>query len=144
MLLSNLFLTGGRLVLLGTTDLLGTVLLFLALLTTRFGDSGKALTNKTVLGFKSLESISVIVDEGKTSRLGTTESSLETENNDGFLVNVVHLSELFANVSLGAVGQTGMDDVQDHLLTSQQTVGHELTSAKSNRRSVSLYNKILR
>lgn len=126
--------------LLGTTDLLGTVLLFLALLTTGFGDGGKTLTDKTVLGFESLEGISVIVDEGETSRLGTTESSLETENDDGILVDVVHLSELFANVSLGAVSQTGMDDVQDHLLTSQQTVGHELTSAKSNRRSVSLYN----
>lgn len=126
--------------LLGTTDLLSTVLLFLALLTTGFGDGGKTLTDKTILGLESLEGISVIVDEGETSRLGTTESSLETENNDGFLVDVVHLSELFANVSLGAVSQTGMDDVQDHLLTSQQTVGHELTSAKSNGRSVSLYN----
>ena len=128
--------------LLGTANLLGTVLLFLALLTTTsLGSSRNTLTDKTVLGFESLEGISVIVDEGETGRLGTTESSLETENNNGFLVDVVHLGELLADVSLGAVGQTGMDDIQDHLLTSQQTVGHEFTSAKSNRRSVSLYKR---
>lgn len=125
--------------LLGTTDLLGTVLLLLALLATRLGNRGETLTDQTVLGFESLEGLGVVVDEGETGRLGTTESGLETENDDGLLVDGVHLGELLAGVGLGAVGQTGMDDVQDHLLTSQQAVGHELTSAKSNRSSVSLY-----
>jgi 3-dehydroquinate dehydratase len=125
-------------VLLGTTDLLGTVLLFLALLASGFGGGSKTLTDQAIFGFESLERIDIVVNESETGRFGTTEISLETENNNGFLVDRVHFGNLLTNVSLGAVGQTGMDDVQDHLLTSQQTVGHELTSTKSNRRSVSL------
>lgn len=124
--------------LLGTTNLLGAVFLFLALLTAGLLDFNQLVALKTVLGFESHGSFEGIVDESETGALVTTESSLDTENKDGFRVNLVHLAELGTDVNLAAVGDAGMDNVDNHLLAEHETVGHELASAQSNRRSFSL------
>lgn len=93
---------------------------------------------KTVLGLESHGSFEGIVDESETGALVTTEGSLDTENEDSFGIDVVHLAELGTDVNLAGVGDAGMDNVDNHLLAEHETVGHELASAQSNRRSFSL------
>ncbi len=127
--------------LLGTTNLLGTILLFLALLATSLLDFQQLLTDQAVLGFESHGSLQGIINQGKASALATTKGSLEAENKGGFGGNVVHFGELGADVDFGAVSKTGMNNVQDHLLTEEETIGHELASAQSNRRSFSLHRR---
>jgi hypothetical protein len=59
--LCHLFLSG-LLGLSNTTELLLTVLLFLALLTATLGSLSKTDANKTMLRFELLESFNIIVD----------------------------------------------------------------------------------
>lgn len=52
-----------------------------------------------------------VVDEGKAGGLATTEVGAEAENGDGGLVGLVELSELGAEVVLGDVGTSRVEDV---------------------------------
>ena len=125
-------LLSGLLGLSDTTELLLAVLLFLTLLTTTLGCFSKTDTDKTVLGFKLLQSFNVIIDQSETSGLSTTKVSLEAKDRDNFFIRLVHLTDLGTELILGDVGESRVDDIDDHLLTLEQTVGEELASSDSD------------
>lgn len=102
----------------GTTDLLGTVLLLLALLATTLGGISLSKTNLTVLGLELSDGSGVIIDEGKASALATTKGILETKGDDAVLVDLVHGSELLGNINLAHTSNAGMDNI-DNLLVEK-------------------------
>jgi len=117
----NLFLGGtGLLVLLRTTNLLGTVLLLLALLTTTLGSLSHTLTNKTELGLELLGSLNTVIDNGEASALTTTKSELHAKDKDGILVSLVHGGKLFTEVNLANTSGSRMDNI-DNLQEDKNT-----------------------
>jgi hypothetical protein len=74
---------------------------------------GNTYTNEAVLGLELLGRLQVVVDQSKASGLSTTESGAETEAEDDLLVDLVHLGELLAELILGDVGTSGVDDIHD-------------------------------
>ena len=131
-LVRRLLLGSGSLVLLGSANLLGTVLAFFSLLAGRLldldetmleegrkemnrcqGTKSKTYTSETVLWFKLLGRVQRVVDQGESSRLATTESSTEAKHENVFLIGLVELGQLFAEVVLGDVGTARVQDVDD-------------------------------
>ena len=70
-------------------------------------------TDEAVLGLELLGRLQVIVDQSEASRLSTTESGAETEAEDNLLIDLVHLGELLAELILGDVGTSRVDDIHD-------------------------------
>ena len=165
MIQAALLLASTRLLVLkGTTNLLGTVLLLLALLTTTLGSLSLSKTDLAELGLELGEGSSVIVDEGKASALTTTKGILETEGDNTILVNLVHGTELLSNIDLAHTSRTGMDNIDNlpggrkrrkwsvkrfkgsiiwvyHLLAGKETVSHKFAGADGNRSVSSLNEK---
>lgn len=149
----DLLLTSTRLLVLeGSTNLLGTVLLLLALLAAALGGLSQAVANHAELGLKLLGGLDGVVDEGEAGGLATTKGVLAAEDDDGVLVGLVHGGELLTDVELAHTGSTGMEDVDNlggrgrlednpqksaesyHLLAGKETVSHELAGADGNSR----------
>lgn len=63
---------------------------------------------KSVFWLEFHRSVNRVVDQGKASRLATTELSSEAECEDGVLVGLVHGSELFVHLIFAQVGQIGV------------------------------------
>jgi len=73
--------------------------------------AGLANADQSVVGLELLHGLGGVVDEGEASGLATTELCAETKDIDLLLVGLVHASELLAEVILGDVGTTGVEDV---------------------------------
>lgn len=74
----------------------------------------QAYPDKTVLGLELLGDSEVVVDETEAGALATTELRLETEEEDGLRVlHLVHLGDLLLELSLGDVGTTLVNDIDD-------------------------------
>jgi hypothetical protein len=70
-------------------------------------------TNEAVLGLELLGRLQVVVDQSKAGGLSASESGTETEAEDNLLIDLVHLGELLAELILGDVGTSGVDDIHD-------------------------------
>jgi len=81
---------------------------------------------------KFLQRLWRIVHKGKTSRLSTTELSLETENIDLVLAGLVEFGKLGSEFVLGDVGAIGVQDINDHLLAAQERVADKFARAQGN------------
>lgn len=90
--------------------------------------------DEAVLGLE-LHRLTRVVDESETGGASTTESGSHTENNALLLGGLVHLGELLRELSLGDVGTSRVDDIENHLLPLEQTVGDELASSEGDGRS---------
>jgi len=87
-----------------------------------------------VLGLE-LHRLARVVDEGKASGSSTTKGSSHAENDALLLGGLVHLGELLGELRLGDVGTSRVDDIENHLLPLEQTVGDELASSEGDGRS---------
>ena len=126
----------------GSTNLLGTILLLLALLAATLGIGSQSMTSQTILWFEIHHSLGRIIDQGESGRLATSKGSLEAEADNVGLVDLVHGGEALTDTGFAKVGQAWMGHIDDHLLALEETVSHELASANGNG-SVSLW-KIIR
>lgn len=81
-----------------------------------------------------LHRVARVVDESKASGASTTEGSSHAEDDALLLGGLVHLRELLRELSLGDVGAGRVDDIQNHLLPLEQTVGDELASSEGDGR----------
>lgn len=95
--------------------------------------------NETVLGLE-LHRVARVVDKGETSGASTTEGGSHTENDALLLGGLVHLGELLGELSLGDVGTGRVNDIENHLLPLEQTVGDELASSEGDGRSGVLWS----
>ena len=120
----KLLLGGGSdLGLLGAPDLLHPVLLFLLLLSRLLGLLlDHVLSGQPVLGLKLLGKVHGVVDERETGRLATAEVGLEAVGEDAIWGALVHLGDLFADLSLG-----------DRRPESRRLKIHDLFCSFSNR-----------
>lgn len=103
---------------LGTLDLcraaqgLLSVLALLALLSAgTLGLGGKSDPDQAVLGLELLEGLGGVVDEGEAGGLAATELGAQAEDLDLLLLGLVQAGELLAQLGLGDVGTTGVEDV---------------------------------
>lgn len=136
--------------LLRSANLLHSVLAFLALLASDSLDIVESVASETMLGFELLGKVEGVVDEGETGGFAASEVCSESEDEAHVGCDFVHRGELVADVLLGDGGESGVENVANHLFTAEQTVRHELAGAdccsrhlKSERRgSVSLITKI--
>merc|ERR1712000_202420 len=115
---SRLFLVllRGTLGLSCASELLGPVLALFPLLSAGLLDlGGVADPDKSVVGLEFLHGLDAVVDQGETR---------------GF----VNFGELRAQVILGHVRAVGVQDVNDHLLAREKSVGDELAGTDGNWR----------
>ena len=113
-------------------------------------------TNESVSGLE-FERILVVVDQSESSRFSSSEGGSESEDDDGILVGLVlqsiirndeytrsqlvrrrnamtdHSGQLGPQLVLGDVSPSGVENIHDHLLSLQESVGEELS--RSNRDS---------
>jgi len=61
-----------------------------------------------------LHGLGAVIDEGEAGGLAATELGAETEDGDLVLLGLVKAGELVAEVLLGDVGTTGVEDVTAH------------------------------
>ncbi len=120
--------------LLGSPDLLHPVLPSLLLFSrSLLSWLQHSLSPKPELGLELLGKVHRVVDEGKAGRLAATEVRLEAEGEHAIGGALVHLGQLLPDLGLGHGGPVGVEDVDNHLATSQQLVGHVLASTNGNR-----------
>lgn len=119
--------------LLGTEDLLVSVLLLLSLLSGWLLNLlSQTVSDQSVSWLESLSVSNGLVDQTETSRLSTTELGSETEDRDSVLVSLVKLGQLLSQLVLGDVSSVWVQNVNDELSSSQQRVGDNLSSSDSN------------
>lgn len=95
-----------------TSELLGSVLSLLALLSAGLLDLGcVSHPDESVVGFEFLHRLDTVVDEGETGRLPTTVLRPHAEDVDLVFVGFVHLGKSGAQVVLGDIGAVGMEDI---------------------------------
>lgn len=73
----------------------------------------------------------IIVDQRKPGRATTTEGSTEAKGDNALLVGFVQFGQLFAQLGLADVGETGMDDIKDELPPGKESVGDEFACPES-------------
>merc|ERR1711957_801920 len=83
------------------------------------------------LGVVSLLGVEVIVDEGHSAGSATTELGVEADDGDGFFLGLEHSGKLGLNLSLGNVGELGVDHFDTDLLSSHEGVLEELANVKN-------------
>ncbi|GMS96271.1 hypothetical protein PENTCL1PPCAC_18446, partial [Pristionchus entomophagus] len=130
---SRLFLSSRNVLLGGTEGLLLSVLSLLTLLATSSVDLLEgAVGDKSMLGLELLGQIEGVVDEGESDALSTSELATESEGNDQIRRGLVQRGELLLDLGLGDRGARRVDDLDDHLLSGEQAVGHDLSGTNSN------------
>jgi len=67
--------------------------------------------DQSVVGLELLHGLGGVVDKSEAGRLATTELCAEAENADLLLAGLVHAGELLAELLLGDVGATRVEDV---------------------------------
>lgn len=119
--------------LLGTEDLLVSVLLLLSLLSGGLLHLlGQTVSNQSVSRLELLGVSSRLVNQTETGRLATTELGSETKHGDSILVGLVQLGQSLSQLVLGDVGSVRVQDVDDELLSGQQGVGNDLSGSDRN------------
>lgn len=119
--------------LLGTEDLLVSVLLLLSLLSRWLLNLlSQTVSDQSVSWLESLGVGNGLVDQTETSGLSTTELGSETKDRDSVLVGLVQLRQLLSQLVLGDVSSVWVQDVNDKLSSGQQRVGDNLSSSDSN------------
>ncbi|GMR48695.1 hypothetical protein PMAYCL1PPCAC_18889, partial [Pristionchus mayeri] len=117
----------------GTEGLLLSVLSLLALLATSSLDLLEgAVGDESVLGLELLGQVEGVVDESESDALSTSELATESEGNDQIRGSLVQRGELLFDLGLGDRGTGRVDDFDDHLLSGEQAVGHDLSGTDSN------------
>lgn len=69
--------------------------------------------SEAVLGLELLSGIQAVINQSKASGPSTTELGTEAEAEDHFLIDLVHLGKLVADLILGEVSDSGVDDIHD-------------------------------
>lgn len=82
-----------------------------------------------------LHRLTRVVDKSEAGGSSTTEGGAHAEDDALLLGGLVHLGELLRELRLGDVGAGGVDDIENHLLPLEQTVGDELASSEGDGRS---------
>ena len=72
---------------------------------------GESDADESVVGLELLHGLGAVVDEGEAGGLAATELGAESEDGDLLLAGLVHGRELLAELLLGDVGTTGVEDV---------------------------------
>lgn len=117
----------------GAAHLLATVALLLALLARLLHLQVQTVTLQTVLGLELLGKVQRVVDQREAGRLAAAEVGAEAEHEAHVGGDLVHGSQLLADVLLVHRRQAGVQHIADHLLAAQQTVRHELAGANGGR-----------
>merc|ERR1740123_2467802 len=108
-----------------TADLLGSVLSLLLLLPAHLGlGLHHALADQSVFGPELLGEVHGVIDKSEAGGLAASEVGLEAEDEDPVGGAVVHLAELFPDVSLADGRLAGVEDVHNHLPPAEQSVQH--------------------
>merc|ERR1711976_364021 len=129
-----LFLASGTDLVLGRTrDLLLSVLelssLRSRLLLDLLDDAGSDLSESDLV---LLEVVEAIVDVGKAAGGSTAEFGLHAVHDDTVWGRLVHLGERPSDLLVGWGGVLAVADVDDHLLSVQQPIGHILSGSHVN------------
>jgi len=96
---------GTNLGLLGTSDLLHSVLLLLSKLSRDGALSGESSSDESVLGLVLLQSGQVVVDQTESSAARASKLGAEAVDNDGLgVIDLVELGKSLLDVGLGDAG----------------------------------------
>ncbi|ODQ81526.1 hypothetical protein BABINDRAFT_159806 [Babjeviella inositovora NRRL Y-12698] len=129
--------------LLGTEDLLVTVLLLLSLLSRGlFNLVSQTVSNQSVSWLELLGVSDRGVDQTEPSRLTTTVLGSETKDGDSVLFSLVNFSQLFSQLILRDVSSVWVQDIDNELSSGQQWVGDNLSGSDGN--SVRLESMLIR
>uniref|UniRef100_A0A147BFC7 Putative secreted protein n=1 Tax=Ixodes ricinus TaxID=34613 RepID=A0A147BFC7_IXORI len=101
--------------LLRATNLLHSVLAFLALLATCPPLLTKTIPAQPILGLKLLGKVQCVVDEGEAGGLATSELGPEAEAEHHVRGGVVHGTQLLPHLGLGDGAPVRVNDVHHHL-----------------------------
>jgi hypothetical protein len=82
------------------------------------------------LGVVLLLGIEVVVDKGHSAGSATTELGVESNNGDSFLLGLEHLGKVGSDLSLGDVGELGVNEFDTNLLSGEEGVLEELTDVE--------------
>ena len=119
--------------LMGTEDLLVSVLLLLSLLSGWLLNLlSHAVSDQSVGWLESLGVGNGLIHQTETGGLSTTEVGSESEDGDGVFVGLVQFGQSRSQLVLGDIGSVGVQDVDDELSSGQQWVGDNLSSSDSN------------
>lgn len=119
--------------LMGTEDLLVSVLLLLSLLSGWLLNLlSHAVSDQSVGWLESLGVGNGLIHQTETGGLSTTEVGSESEDGDGVFVGLVQFGQSLSQLVLGDIGSVGVQDVDDELSSGQQWVGDNLSSSDSN------------
>ena len=91
------------------------------------------LSGQPVLGHKLLGKVHGVVDECETGQLATAEVGLEAVGEDTIRGALVHLGDLFADLSLRDRRPVGVEDIDDHLPAAEKPVAHVLAGTNRHR-----------
>ena len=123
------------LVLAGSSDVTGAVLLFLALTAGGLDGLGQAGTDQTVVGLKGTQSLLIVVDEGKAPGASATKGNTVSEQDDRVdVADSVLLGKDLAQLGLGDRGTARVDDINNHLAPAEEGVRDELGGTDSASR----------
>jgi len=126
-----------------TSELLGSVLSLLALLSAGLLDLGcVSNSDESVVGLELLHGLDAVVDEGETGRLATTVLCPHTEDVDLVLVGLVHFGESGAQVVLGDVGSVGVEDITVERVHVSLAIRAEISPADTQLRDPGTYTTI--
>ena len=101
-------------VLLGTAELLHTVLALLSLLSGLLHCFSKAVSDEAVLRLELLGAFDVVVDQAKASGFAATKLGLKAENKHAVVVlDIIHLGKLLSELFLGDVGTTRVQNINN-------------------------------
>jgi len=116
-----------------SAHLLRAVLLLLALLTRRLAPLVQTVPSQSMFRFKLLGEIEGVVHQSESGRFTATKVRLETKDEDNVGCGLVHLGQLFTDLSLRNGRPTWVEDVDHHLSATQQPVCHELPRTNCRR-----------
>ncbi len=97
--------------LLGTSDLLHSVLALLALLSRHTLVLGHTVTDQSVLWLELLGEVKGIVDQSEAGALATTEDGAEAEAEYDIWLGLIHAGKLLSDLSLLDCGLAWMQNI---------------------------------
>merc|ERR1719206_237035 len=114
-----------------TSHLLHSVLLLFSLFERRSVLLEQTETSQTILWFVLFQVIQRIVDQSESCSFATTEGCTESKAHDAVGSCFVHTSQFFSDVTLCNCGFAWVENINNHLSSHQQPVGHKLTCSYS-------------
>ncbi len=76
-----------------------------------------------------LERILGIVNQRESSTLSSSKGRSESKDDNQILLNLVHSTQFSPELISGDVGSGRVENINDHLLSLQESVGEELSSS---------------